>query len=275
MADDKEIKINTIILEESDDYPRWAEEVTLLLMVNDCIDAIKPAVIPTCQTIIAQYVKAGFNEKDITNADIKVEIKEENKEARKCRTKAAGLIQSRIGQKHCQFITSMTAEDMWTALKKKLQDTTPMNHMEIILKASEIKISCYTDPARYCSEFKLMYNKTVGMISKPAVGNAEFSAKATEIALQAAMLCNTTEAYKPLIAQIQKNWKVGNTIVAGNTDLTEACNNIIRYKVPQSSKTLITAIKRKSSKESCTNKNASKLVGPGIYQPNVGRSIRI
>ncbi|MCJ1427929.1 hypothetical protein MMC29_005836 [Sticta canariensis] len=112
MADDKEIKINTIILEESDDYPRWAEEITSLLMVNDCIDAIKSAVIPTHQTIIAQYVEAGLNERDITNADIKAGIKEENKEARKRRTKAAGLIQSRIGQKHRQFVANMTAEDM-------------------------------------------------------------------------------------------------------------------------------------------------------------------
>lgn len=259
MADDKEIKINTIILEKLDHYPWWAKEVTSLLMVNNCIDAIKPAVAPTCQTVIAQYVEAGLNEKDITNADIKTGIKEENKKARKRCTKAAGLIQSRIGQKHHQFIASMTAKDMWTALKEKLQDITPMSHMEVILKASEVKMSSYTDPARYYSEFKLMYNKAIGMIHKPAVGNAEFSTKATEIALQATMLRNTTEAYKPLVAQIQKNWKAGNTIVAGNTDLTEACNDIIRYKVPQSSKTLITTTKRKPPKGSCTNEECVKI----------------
>ncbi|MCJ1427928.1 hypothetical protein MMC29_005835 [Sticta canariensis] len=134
-----------------------------------------------------------------------------------------------------------------------------MSHMEVILKASEIKMSSYTDPARYCSEFKLMYNKAIGMINKPAVGNAEFSAKATEIALQAAMLRNTTEAYEPLVAQIRKNWKAGNTIVAGNTDLTEACNDIIRYKTPQSSKALITATKGRPPKGSCTNEECVKI----------------
>lgn len=59
MTDDKEIAMKTIILEDSDDYPRWAEEVTLLLMVNDCIDAIKPEIVLTRKSIIAQYVAAA------------------------------------------------------------------------------------------------------------------------------------------------------------------------------------------------------------------------
>lgn len=73
------------------------------------------------------------------------------------------------------------------------------------------------------------------------------------------MLCNTTEAYEPLVAQIRKNWKAGNTIVAENTDLTEACNDIIRYKTPQSSKVLITATKGRPPKGSCTNEECVKI----------------
>lgn len=93
MADDKDImKLKSNILEESDDYPRWAKEITSILMVNDCIDAIKPAITYTREMIIAQYVEARMNERDVTNIEIKAGIKEENKEAKKRRTKAAGLI---------------------------------------------------------------------------------------------------------------------------------------------------------------------------------------
>ena len=210
MADNKEIMMKTIILEDSDDYPRWAKEVTSLLMVNDCIDAIKPEVILTHKSIIAQYVAAGLNERDVTNTDIKASIKDESKDSRKRRVKAAGLIQSRVGQRHHQFIANMTAEDMWIMLKEKLQDTTPMSQMEVILKASDIKMSSYTDPALYCAEFN----------------------------------------------QIQKGWKVGSTTMTGNTNLTEACHDIIRYKATQHvSKALITITKgKKLAKGPCTTK---------------------
>lgn len=135
-----------------------------------------------------------------------------------------------------------------------------MSQIEVILKASKIKMSSYTDPAYYCAEYKAAYNKAIGMIIQPDNGEPEFSTKATEFLLQAVMLRNTTQAYEPLVSQIQKNWKVGTTILPGNTDLTKTCNNITKYKVPhQSGKALITATSGKSPKESCNNKKCVKI----------------
>lgn len=94
---------------------------------------------------------------------------------------------------------------MWAALKEKLQDTTPMSQMEVILKASDIKMSSYADPASYYAEFKSIYNKAIDMIHKPEDNaDPEFTVKAMEIFLQAAMPRNSAEAYKVLVSQIQK-----------------------------------------------------------------------
>lgn len=201
-----------------------------------------------------------MNERDVTNANIKSTIKDKTKDSRKHHVKAAGLIRSRVRQQHCQFIANMTAEDMWTTLKEKLQDTTSISQMEVILKASDIKMSSYADPASYCAEFKSIYNKAISMIQNPKNGELEFTAKVTEIFLQAAMLRNSGKAYKALVSQIRKGWKLGNTVTTENTNLTETCNNIIRYKATrQTSKALITATKRKKpAKGSCTAKECIK-----------------
>ena len=182
MTNDKKIMMKTIIFEDLDDYPRWAEEVISLFMVNNCIDATKPEVVLTYESIIAQYVTADLNEKDVTNTDIKADIKDETKNSRKRHVKAAGFIRFRVGQRHHQFIANITAENMWIMLKEKLQDTTPMSQIEIILKASNIKMFSYVDPVLYCAEFKSICNKAIGMIHKPKDnGEPEFTVKAVDV----------------------------------------------------------------------------------------------
>ena len=151
------------------------------------------------------------------------------------------------------LILGKTAEDMWTILEKNFHDTTPMSHMEVITKAGKIQMSDYTDPALYCNKFQMALAKVTGMIPRKVGGdgvakpNGIHNATAAEGILQAYMLMNVTDSYRPLVAQIQENWN------HENTNLFEACRDIVRYGATITTTKALCTSKGKAPPGTCTN----------------------
>ena len=253
-----ETMVPVIILEDSDDYPRWAQSVISLLEINNCEDAIKPEIQYTRQVIQDRLVALGMLPIEVSPAEIVKRTEQADEKQKDCRAKARGLIKSRVGSKNLQSIESMTAEQMWKDLRDRFQDVSPMTQMQVLTKMAIIKMSDYTDPTTYCNQFKIALDKANGVVPRKPETNGVLSPcgilnlKMAEGLLITFMIENLTEAYEPLASQIQKGW------TDENTSLSAVCKDIIQYKIKSNpipiTTSLITAIggKRKAPIGTCT-----------------------
>lgn len=210
------------LLQSSDDYPKWAQTARSLLRERGCEDGIKPAKEFTWDTVLKDLTDLGFEEGEISNDMICEWLLDGDSRQKERRNRAAGLIQTMVGSTNQRFVQDMTAEETWTNLKANFQDTTPMSQMEVIIKAGFMRMSDFTEAALYCNEFYAALQKINGMI--PSEGDIVITTKTAEAMLQAQMLTNVTDAYRPLVAEIRNKWD------SNNTDLFGTIIRIERYE---------------------------------------------
>lgn len=108
-----ETTVPVIILEDLDDYPRWAQSIISLLEINNCEHAIKPEIQYTRQVIQDQLVALGMLPIEVSPTEIVKGIEQADEKQKNRCAKARRLIKSRVGSKNLQSIKSMTAEQMW------------------------------------------------------------------------------------------------------------------------------------------------------------------
>lgn len=248
----------TVILQGPDDYPKWAQAARARLKANNCEDAIESSKEFTKAIIVKDLLKLDIKASEISNDIIIKSIQDDVRRQEDRRIKAAGLIQGLVGSKNQQFIENKTAEEMWTILKTKFQDTSPMSQMEVLMKASHIKMSDYHDVAGYCNAFEAALDKITGMISTTKEGEITkktrlITSKTAEAILQAHMLTNIIDSYKPLIAQLRDRW------TADNTDLSAVSLSISRYKLSNRVTNAMISLREKAPIRSCTNPQCIKL----------------
>lgn len=212
----------TVILQSSEDYPKWAQTARSLLREHGCEDGIKPAKEFTWDTVLKDLTDLGFEAGKISNDMICEQLLDGDSRQKERRNRAAELIQTIVGSTNQRFVQDMTAEEMWNSLKATFQDTTPMSQMEVIIKAGFIRMSDFTEAALYCNEFYAALQKINGMI--PSEGDSVITSRTAEAMLQAYMLTNVTDAYRPLVAEIRSKWD------SNNTDLFGTIIRIERYE---------------------------------------------
>lgn len=107
-------------------------------------------------------------------------------------------------------------------------------------------MSDYTSASSYCNAFEAALDQVSGMLQP----NSILTQTAAEGILQAFMLSNVTNTYKPLIAQLRENW------TSTNTDLAKACLSIQRYDFATKDQTSIGVDTNDNTKALYTKKAA-------------------
>lgn len=124
-------------------------------MINNCTDAILPEVEYTLKPIQERFVSKGAKMESLSEDTM---LKTTDREIKKSKTTPdqSGRPYARHDRlKNKQAIKGKSAEEIWAALKAKVQDFLACWSLRVITAATLIKISDFTDAALYCNEFKL------------------------------------------------------------------------------------------------------------------------
>lgn len=208
------------LLVGKEDYPRWAQHARTQLQTKDCLEAIlSPAIVVNSDAAITYALNRGLEAEDITKAMIYPWIEKTDIRQREQESKAIGILRGLVTKQNQQILEGKSAYQIWTILQTRFKDTSPMSLTEAIRKASLMRMLDFGNPQLYCDAFRTALDQITGMLQE----NTGITQKRAENLLQGFMLAGVTDVYKPLVSQLQKDWK------NENTDLIETCLSIERY----------------------------------------------
>lgn len=237
------------LLQGIEDYPRWARHAEAELQSQACHDAIYPSAAPLTKNDAVLHLRTlGYVDAEMTADMTFLWIEKKMAKRRKRGTKAIGILKNLVGEKNKQLVEGKSAPEIWKALKDKYQDVSSMSQMEVIRKASLIRMSDFASASLYCNAFETALDRVSGMLQPDSIINR----KGAEGILQAFMLANVTDTYKPLIAQLREGW------TSKNTDLSKACLSIERYDFAVNDQAVINA----TSGKALHTKGPNRLAAP-------------
>lgn len=204
---------DTHILEKSEDYPQWTIYTLGLLMQKDCAGAVQPLVPVTVNAVRAELVESGFTAGQFTVSMLVKNVQDRMDKQKIELSKAASIIVTQVAERHQHLIIGKDPHEMWTILKERFQDISPMSLTDALLQVSKKKMTDYPSADKYCSAYEKVLNGTIGMLRD----NSQLDAKGIEVIVQGYMMANTGETYAPLIAQLRKDWKNGTVDFAGTS----------------------------------------------------------
>lgn len=210
------------LLQGIEDYPRWAQHAEAELQSQNCYYAISSTAKAVINSDAAtqHLMSLGILMTSITPTMIVQWIEKKSSKKEEQESKAIGILKKLVGAKNKQIIEGKSASEIWKTLKDKFKDVSPMSQVEIIRKASLMRMSDFGDNASlYCNAYQAALDQVCGMLQTDSV----IDRKAAEALLQGFMLANVTETYKPLIANLRESW------TSTNTDLLKASLSIERY----------------------------------------------
>ena len=232
---------DTHILEKSEDYLQWTIYTLGLLMQKDCASTVQPLVPVTVNTVRAELVESGFTAEQLTVAMLVKNVQDRMDKQKIRLFKAAGIIDTQIAERHQHLIIGKDPHEMWTILRKRFQEISPMSVTDALLQVSKKKMIDYSSADKYCSAYKKVLNGTIGMLRD----DSQLDAKGIEVIVQGYMIANTGETYVLLIAQLCRDWK------NGTVDFVRTSKAIITYSVtPDKPKAL--QVKRQSQRANQT-----------------------
>lgn len=214
--------INFPLLQDIEDYPRWARHAEAKLKSQNCHEAILPITATNYDAAIQHFRGLGFTGNAITGAMIFSWIEKQRSKQEERESKAVGILKKLVGAKNKHYIEGKSASEIWNTLRNMFKDTSPMGQMEVIRKAGRVRMADFTSPSLYCNTYKAALDQLCGMLEPHSLINR----KAAEALLQGFMLFNLTEIYMPLITKFRMEW------TTANTDLSKACLSIEEYYIP-------------------------------------------
>ena len=228
---------SAFLLDKADDYPAWVMYTTGLLRQKNCAWAIEKAPKITLESVRQELALQGFPLIDLMTGILVKSLNDRRDKQIEQLIRAESITQNQVSRRHSHFIANKGAFDMWTVLKERFQDLSPMNFIDVLFKLSRRAITEYKNATKYCAAYEKALNKISGMFST----NSNLTIKGAETIIQGFMLANVSETYAPLIAQIRRDWK------SDHSDLTEVSRPITSYAghTKEKSKALVVANSQK------------------------------
>ena len=206
------------LLDKAEDYPRWVMYTQGLLRQQNCAWAIEPLIPIVIQDIRADLISGGLLPNQIRPGDLIKILMDKTTKQQEQLTRAGGIIQNKVAERHSHLIANKDAHEMWTILKTRFQDLSPMSATDILFRLSRQNMADFADASLYCAAYETALDKISGMVT----ATSDLTAKAAEVIIQGFMLANVGDSYAPLIAQLRREWK-------DKTDLTETSRAITTY----------------------------------------------
>ena len=207
------------LLEKAEDYPKWALHTVGLLRQKNCDEAIEFLPDITVDSFKRGLISDGFDVKDLSPSILVKTITDQKTKREERLTRAAGIIQNQVAERHSHLVAGREARDMWIILRERFQDLSPMSTTDILHQLSKRTMTEFSDASQYCAVYEAALDKISGMITSKSKINVE----SAETIIQGFMLANVSESYAPLIAQYRRDW------TEGTVDLTGASKAIANY----------------------------------------------
>lgn len=144
-----------VILEITDDNPRWRSYTISKLQEKNCDWTITERPEPTRLTVQENLQSLGFSPLDFTAQGIYTALSTEIKEHRAAIKKGEAVICKTVGHKHHPILEGKTPEQMWKILKERFQHVSPMSISKKVLDATKIKLS----DCKYIQEYTSAYQE--------------------------------------------------------------------------------------------------------------------
>lgn len=113
----------------------------------------------------------GYVDTEMTNAMTFQWIEKKMSKQKERETKAIGILKKLVGAKNRQLIEGKSASEIWSTLKVKFKDVSPMSQMNVIRKACFIRMSDFANASLYCNAFETALDQVSGMLQDDSIIN--------------------------------------------------------------------------------------------------------
>ena len=183
------------LLENAEDYPKWGF-YTVGLSQKNCDEAIRKLFDITVNSVKEGLISDGFQAEDLSPSILVKAITDQKAKREERPTRAAGIIQNQVAERHSHLTADKGAREMWKIFKEGFQDFFFMSATDDLHRLSRKTMAEFRDVSQYCAAYEGALDKISGMITSRSKINVE----SAESIIQGFMLANVSESYAPLVA---------------------------------------------------------------------------